>query len=171
MPKASATRRHTVHHEGKAWELAFTDGSLTEDKTRADGGLFVPDGEDFPNKEHAEYPERYSSSTTYERVDGPQTNPRAEATAMLAALELKAKNSRQGNLMIVTDSETTIKNIARINLAKKEGTLKKVMDIKNRDILSQIDDQQQTIEKTLELGEVRYLHIYSHQNELDPRNP
>ncbi len=48
------------------------------------------------------------STTASETVDGQQTNDRAEPSAILAALRLHSKSNSRSNLLIVTDSETTI---------------------------------------------------------------
>jgi ribonuclease HI len=153
----------TVQHLGKEWQITFTDGSLTEDKGKAGWGVYFPKSSGLTSRNQAE---RYNPDTSYNgsfafaRVEGEQTNSRAELCAILAAL--KVRNGSLANQMIITDSSYAINEIE--NFPKR--ATKEKLRTKHRDVIEQI-----LITKRSIRGEVKLLHVYSHQDKLNPDNP
>ncbi len=126
------TQYSTVEYQGETWEINFTDGSAK--KKIAAWGAYIPIVKlKIPeNKENLEIKE---TQMFYNRVEGEQTNIRAELTAILTVLSRKETTKK--NQMIVTDSEYSEREIK----AWKVKTKKKRRITENRDILKQIRDK------------------------------
>jgi len=161
VEQPAGNRRATREIDNITWNLAFTDGSVSADGTKAGWGVFIPASLPLPDvKKIRETPGQYSATTAYERVDGAQTNSRAELSAILVVL-LKALRIPEANHLIVTDSQSSIDSITRFASMPAKDRLK----TKHRDVLTQINDT-----KAMITGQVRFLHIYSHQDKLDRDN-
>ena len=155
---------YSVSYKGTLWEVAFTDGSQRDGV--AGWGLFMPDKEEFPSpREVADHHERHASTTAFMRVEGKQTNIRAELLAILAALKKRIeKPDWETNFMIVTDSEYSIKTILNLHKLSKRQLLR----TQHRDLLLQIVAHMKKIQSK---AEVTLIHIYSHQESQNPENP
>jgi ribonuclease HI len=159
--KRAPPRCQTVESWEKEWELSFTDGSrkTKEETTRAGWGAFLPQqGIKSIQRFHNDQKGQLGSSHS-ERVEGPQTNQRAELAAIYAVL--RARTGSDQNQLIVTDSESSIKLIKSWKTSFSNNAKRKC---RNRDLMRLI------VKAELEIrGEVRLIHVFSHQDKADKK--
>jgi ribonuclease HI len=151
---AKLKRQKETKFKGKDWTVAFTDGSQVESRDghqRAGWGLFRPQTGVANAREEG----REDAQQACARVEGKQENDRAELCAILAALT--PQKEHKGKVLIITDSESSIKLIT--NWEKTSNRMQR--KTQNRDLIKTIVSIARTIE------EVAYYHIYSHQNAAD----
>jgi ribonuclease HI len=145
---------------GVEWEVSFTDGSRKtggDGKERAGWGAFLPQdinksAQAF-NNDGLERP----GSCYKDRVEGPQTNQRAELAAIYAAL--RAKQCSKQNQLIVTDSESSIKLLRGWKYSFSSNVKRKC---RNRDLVRLIMQAEDAIDAKVEL-----IHIFSHQSKAE----
>ncbi len=158
-PLNKSTRCQRISMFGDEWEVSFTDGSRkrTDEKERAGWGAFLPQNVKTAaaafNKDRFERP----GTCFRDRVEGAQTNQRAELAAIYAAL--RAKNGSNANQLIVTDSESSIKLLEGWKNGFSSNTKRKC---RNRDLVRLIVKAESEIR-----GQVKLTHIFSHQDKAD----
>jgi len=149
-------RYATIEYDNQTWEPNFTDGSAS--KHEAAWGAYIPTGRlNIPNADRDLIVK--PQQMFYNRVEGEQTNIRAELTAILAVLTKKERTKQ--NQLIITDSEFAIQEIE----AWPQKTTKRKRLTGNRDLLTQIQQKIDIIENKGRGPKVMFLHIYSHQKE------
>jgi ribonuclease HI len=151
------TRYSTVEYQGETWEINFTDGSA-KNKIAA-WGAYIPIGGKLKIPENKENLEIKQTQMFYGRVEGEQTNIRAELQAILTVLSRKETTKK--NQMIVLDSEYSEKEIK----AWKSKTKKKRRLTENRDMMKQIQNKIDFIENGANGPRIIFVHVYSHQKE------
>jgi ribonuclease HI len=156
--RATASRNKPIRMLGAEWEVSFTDGSKRrcedEKEDKASWGIFLPKSHEDAaqtSKSRGKLP----GNVIAHRVDGAQTSQRAELAAIYAALS--AHKGSERNQLVVSDSEMSIKLLARWRNGVPASAVRKC---RNRDLLRLVLDAEKELK-----GTVRYVHVYSHQNE------
>ena len=153
----------TVEWKNEEWTIVFTDGSAITDKRtgakKAAWGLVAPmSKKHFDNYNLAKTDPIKMTWMHGHLVEGRQTSTRAELSAILAAI--KANQGVVQNLLIVTDSEYSINEIAKFG----SQTPKQLNRTHDRDIIRLISEEKKKL-----LGKIEFIHVYSHQDSADEK--
>lgn len=151
---------HFETFDDKIWEISFTDGSANLKGNKASWAIYTPTDKDYISisdlKNKYIKLSQLRTQVHHARVEGPQTNQRAELSAITILLQLKV-NTTELNQLIITDSEYAINSIRDFQMHKN-----KKYRIDHYDLLQQIQNNINTLkQKNLE---IRFLHVYSHQD-------
>lgn len=166
IPHIRTQLRHAkkVTHEGEEWVLLSGDGS-TEPGNPPKSAWAVNLTASFRDDAH-----EWQQFTCSARVDGRQSNARAEIFAVTSALEtaldmvaseVQAERMGPHSFLVCTDSEATIKSLQSFPSLSRNAKRK----VPDRDVIRRA---LAAMDSLANLGaRVRLIHIFSHQEEAD----
>lgn len=153
-----------VSHEGKEWVLLSGDGS-TDPNDPPRSAWATNMAAEFRDDVH-----EWQEFTCSSRVDGRQSNARAEILAVTSALEsaldmvgteIQADRMQPHNFLISTDSEATLKSLQNFPSLSRNAKRK----VADRDVIKRA---LVALDSLANLGAtVRMVHIFSHQDAAD----